>query len=849
MNALSLWSAFRNPRERRDRISPRPGRRVRRKGQGQSPGLDRLEDRLLLAAGDLDTTFGSAGQVVLASATVQGSISGVMVQSDGKIVASVNQSNFPNPSLVAVRFNGNGTLDTTFGTNGVASTKIGTRPVASMALALQSDGKIVEAGLFNNAGTNSFALVRFNSDGTLDTTFGTGGTVTTPAAGSGFAQSVVIQPNGMIVAAGSSILSNNLDYDVARYNTDGTLDTTFGTGGTVDYKLPTGQPGSLHAVALQNDGRIVLSGDAGGNFALVRLNANGTTDTTFGNGGIAGGGTQTLAEFGRSIVIQPNGKIVQVGDYLALADFQIERWLPNGTPDPSFGTGGIVRVAPRTMNLGAAAALQADGKIVVVGTSGPSLSTSSLATLRFNVDGTPDTTYGTNGVSTTTFPGGGNRGVAVAIQPADGNIVAGGSTTSSTQVAAARFLSGLAAPDPYIVTNTLDSGPGSLRQAIINSNNSAGGNTITFAIADTGPFTIIPLSALPTITKPVTIDATSEPGYAGTPLVELDGALAGAGTSGLVVSTNNTTIKGFAVNRFGLDGIEIFGNNNVVAASYVGTDVTGTTALANGRVGVLVNGAGDTVGGSTAGLGNVISGNGNLGVQYFGAATTSGVIEGNKIGTNAAGTAAIPNKSDGVLVNAQASNVLIGTNGDGVNDALERNIISGNTFWGVQIDGAGTNNNVVAGNYVGTDVTGTLPLGNSQVGVGITGGAQSTIIGTNGDGKGDAAERNVIANNAFQGVLHRGRGDEQQRRRRQRHRHRRDRHEGDGQRQQRGPDQCRRPVEPCRHQGGRRGCGGRAQHHLGEHLLGRVDRRRGDEQQRRRRQLHRHRRHGYAPPR
>ena len=192
---------------------------------------------------------------------------------------------------------------------------------------------------------------------------------------------------------------------------------------------------------------------------------------------------------------------------------------------------------------------------------------------------------------------------------------------------------------------------------------------------------------------------------------------------------------------------------NIVAGNYIGTDVTGTTALGNANYGVQVECAGNTIGGSTAGARNVIAGNGGSGVLIQGSAATGNVVAGNFIGTNAAGSAAIGNNIYGVFLQNGAHDNRIGTNGDGVADAAERNLISGNGFDGVNLYAAGTDGNVVAGNFLGTNAAGSAAVPNRRYGVSIAAGAHNNIIGTNGDGNGDAAERNVISGNGQTGVV------------------------------------------------------------------------------------------------
>ena len=154
----------------------------------------------------------------------------------------------------------------------------------------------------------------------------------------------------------------------------------------------------------------------------------------------------------------------------------------------------------------------------------------------------------------------------------------------------------------FTVTNTNDSGAGSLRQAMLDANDTGGTDTIAFDIPGTGPHTIQPMSELPFIFDPVIIDGTTEPDFAGTPIIELDGSLAGSTTSGLSIFSGNSTVSGLVINRFGENGILLESGDNEINGNYIGTDVTGTVAIGNGLVGVKLNNASNnTIGGTTAG--------------------------------------------------------------------------------------------------------------------------------------------------------------------------------------------------------------------------------------------------------
>jgi plastocyanin len=290
----------------------------------------------------------------------------------------------------------------------------------------------------------------------------------------------------------------------------------------------------------------------------------------------------------------------------------------------------------------------------------------------------------------------------------------------------------------YTVTNTNDSGAGSLRQAILNANSDGGAGTIAFDIPGTGVHTIIPSSALPAVSDTVTINGITQPGYAGTPLIELDGASAGSGVDGLDLVAGNTTVRGLIVNRFSGDGIRISGaGGDIITGNYIGTDATGTASLDNAGSGVEVQTSDNTIGGTTSGAGNVISGNTGAGITTD-SSTSGTLIQGNDIGTNAAGTAAVANGGDGIDL-ASADNTIGGSvSGAG-------NVISGNTGNGVSLNGASATGNVVAGNLIGLNAAGTAGIPNT-IGLVLSGASSNTIGGLT------TGSRNVISGNTSRGI-------------------------------------------------------------------------------------------------
>ena len=282
---------------------------------------------------------------------------------------------------------------------------------------------------------------------------------------------------------------------------------------------------------------------------------------------------------------------------------------------------------------------------------------------------------------------------------------------------------------------------GSLRQFIQNSNAIGGTQTANFSIGGGGFQSIALASALPVITDTVILDAaTTQEGFAGTPLIELNGSAVATLNDGFQIATSGSTVRGFIINRFLGDGIHLDGSNSIIAGNWIGLDSSGTAALGNASPGVHVLGANNTIGGTAPNDRNVISGNGAEGIRIDGAGATGNLVRGNFIGTDRTGTIDLGNAGDGISIQAGASGNLIG----GAAAAM-RNVIAGNTGDGIEITGS-SSANTVAGNYIGLDVTGTVALGNGEQGIDIS-GSGNTIGGTGPN------DRNVISGNASSGVM------------------------------------------------------------------------------------------------
>jgi uncharacterized delta-60 repeat protein len=424
--------------------------RIRRR-VAQRPVLEQLEVRLTPSAGALDPGFGTGGQV-LTPIGGNASASALAVQPDGKtIVVGTTDAGGGGLNFALARYNADGTLDTSFSFDGIVATDFaGTNEIAN-AVALQPDGKIVVAGFTESASVvnDDVAVARYNPDGTLDNGFGTNGKVTTDFAGrNDEAFGVAVQADGKIVVVGGADLpapggtgAVDEDFAVARYNPDGTLDPGFGTGGkvTTDFGSPFDQ---AFGVAIQADGKIVAAGSDLGDFALARYNPDGSADGTFGTGGKVTTDFGGQVEQAFAVAIQADGKIVAAGT--AAGGFALARYNPDGSLDSDFDADGKI-----TTNLGGtgaahSVAIQPNGKIIAGGSVGD-----DFALARYIPDGSLDPSFGTGGEVTTNL--GNTDSIAGLAVQADGKIVAAGTDaivspglgSSNPVFAVARYLPGL----------------------------------------------------------------------------------------------------------------------------------------------------------------------------------------------------------------------------------------------------------------------------------------------------------------------------------------------------------------------------------------------------------------------
>ena len=366
----------------------------------------------------------------------------VAIQADGKIVAAGGTQGSNGERFAIVRYDVDGHLDGTFGHDGRVRTSFAARRcVVADAVAIQPDGKIVAAGIQGCRG--SFALARYLPNGKLDPSFGGDGKVVTRfGSGKRYSESfsVVIQPDGRIVAAGSCCGSR---FALARYLPNGRLDPSFGGDGKVTTDL-TPAPDVAYDLAIQGDGKILAAGVAAkdgdaARFALVRYRSNGHLDPTFGQDGTVTTRPSDCVSQAHAVAVQTDGRIVAAGSAGCIDEFALTRYLTDGSLDDTFGDGGITisdftgfGCAQADLN---AMAIQSDGKLIASGFTackGTSDVEFAFASARYDDDGTLDASFGQGGEVTTVvwdaacFQG----ATGVAIQADEKIVVAGGTVCS-----------------------------------------------------------------------------------------------------------------------------------------------------------------------------------------------------------------------------------------------------------------------------------------------------------------------------------------------------------------------------------------------------------------------------------
>ena len=379
--------------------------------------------------GSLDSSYGGSGTVITQVTPSDDKANALIVQPDGKIVL-VGYSFTTNYDISLVRYNPNGTLDASFAEGGISFIELANSNDTILDTAIQTDGKILAVGTGFNGVYRQITLARYNADGTIDTNFGSKGIVITPLGEvSSNAQSVIVQPDGKILVGGTYNAARNNDFVVLRYNSDGSLDASFGNSGIFIFSL--GTLDIFREIALQNDGKIVVAGLASVSsnisFALARLNADGSFDTSFGDGGKVITKAAPGENGANSVAIQPDGKIVAAGYGFGFPDgrnFVLVRYNTDGSLDTTFDGNGILNTsfASDTADEANDLVIQTDGKIVAGG-----FSSGRFALARYNPDGSLDASFDQDGkVVTTVGENSGNVLIRDLAVQANGKIIAAG---------------------------------------------------------------------------------------------------------------------------------------------------------------------------------------------------------------------------------------------------------------------------------------------------------------------------------------------------------------------------------------------------------------------------------------
>lgn len=343
----------------------------------------------------------------------QNQANSVLMQADGKIIIAGMTVIDNVQQFLVVRYTTDGNLDVTFGTNGCQTTVLGDSAVA-YGVALDASGNIVVVGASVLNGVSSIALARYDSTGALDNTFGVNGTVLTGISSGSSGYALVIQSDGKIVVTGSVLQSNDVWIPIVRYNSDGSLDTSFGTNGITIITIEDCAIG--YSLIQQPDGKFVIGGFAEGNAFVVRVNDDGTIDTTFnGTGSIS---IQSgLSSFVRGTGLQSNGKIIVAG-YTNGQCF-LSRLNTDGTLDTTFGTNGITTNNFSNYNIALDVAIDSSDRIIIAG-----LSADTPIAARYTSNGVLDTTFGIQGLTSIVCGTTGNAN-AIIIQ-SNGNIILAG---------------------------------------------------------------------------------------------------------------------------------------------------------------------------------------------------------------------------------------------------------------------------------------------------------------------------------------------------------------------------------------------------------------------------------------
>ena len=439
----------------------------------------------------LDSTFNDDGMVTTVIDVNADYIFSIAIQADDKTVAAGMAMISGANQVALARYKLDGSLDSTFGTNGIVLVSVGGLSDAASSVAIQTDGKIVIGGSTYNT-TLDFLAIRFLTDGTLDTTFSGDGIAIIPIGSTNdVCRDILIQSDGKIILSGKSQVSSGSNaFGLARLNTDGSLDTNFGTGGvlTTIFGTNSGDFSDCLGIGLQSNGKIVATGEFGqfsgpGAMPFARYNTDGSLDNTFGSGGQMLIFQDTTFSDGLGITIQSDDKIIIISDDSQMSqdnDLVIARLDQDGNPDNTFGSNGVViSDLFGADDYGSSVIMQPDGKILVSGYAFNGTSLMDPFVARFNTNGTSDLTFGTSGAVFSDFGTGGNTSSSLALQ-SDGKIVIGGceNAGATADFALARYI-------PQSNTTQITESINSLASVSIYPNPASSYLTLSFTLTKT----------------------------------------------------------------------------------------------------------------------------------------------------------------------------------------------------------------------------------------------------------------------------------------------------------------------------------------------------------------------------
>lgn len=365
-------------------------------GQAGEPATYKVAVARYNTDGSLDTTFGNNGTLIIEVGPAKSYGTAVALQEDGKIVIGAYTWDNVTGDFALIRLNEDGSFDNSFGHSGIVIAN-SNRSEVSETMVILDDGKILLGGYSDD----NFAVAKFNADGTIDTSFGANGySITTFMSSPSFIKKIALQSDGKIVLAGFLINESNIyEMAVARLNTDGTLDNSFGTDGKISFNIGNGND-YLEGVAIQDDGKILLGGHKWimnfglrHDLAVVRLHENGSFDTTYGDNGVATARLVDGANYSRDILLQPDNKVIISGFTVLEEEYNMAmaRFDSDGNLDDTFGIDGMVSTNIHE-DYSNAITLQGDNKIILAGYSYNASGASEFIVARYDnqVLGTED---------------------------------------------------------------------------------------------------------------------------------------------------------------------------------------------------------------------------------------------------------------------------------------------------------------------------------------------------------------------------------------------------------------------------------------------------------------------------